>query len=88
MGWLPRGSRDFTDLAVYRQFIDEVNGRHNGKFGPRIDVERAALKQLPRRRTADYEEAIVTVTSSHRLPVRLYDDRFDVYLGGSHDGLA
>jgi hypothetical protein len=64
-------------------------------------VERAALKALPGRRTADYEEAIVTVTSScgfvlrkvfystpsrligHRLRVRLYDDRLDVYLGAS-----
>jgi hypothetical protein len=62
----------------------------------------AALKELPSRRTADYEEAIVTVTSpsgfvlrkvfygtpsrliGHRLRVRLYDDRLDVYLGGSH----
>ena len=93
--------RDFADLAAYRRFIDEVTGRHNTKFGPRIDVERAALKQLPGRRTADYEEAIVTVTSScgfvlrkvfystpsrligHRLRVRLYDDRLDVYLGAS-----
>jgi hypothetical protein len=98
---LMRGSRDFADLAVYRRFIDEVTGRHNTKFGPRIDVERAALKALPGRRTADYEEAIVTVTSScgfvlrkvfystpsrligHRLRVRLYDDRLDVYLGAS-----
>jgi hypothetical protein len=99
---LLRGSRDFADLAAYRRFIDEVSGRHNAKFGPRIDVERAALKALPGRRTADYEEAIVTVTSSsgfvlrkvfystpsrligHRLRVRLYDDRLDVYLGATH----
>jgi len=98
---LMRGSRDFGDLAAYRRFIDEVSGRHNAKFGPRIDVERAALKALPGRRTADYEEAIVTVTSSsgfvlrkvfystpsrligHRLRVRLYDDRLDVYLGAT-----
>jgi transposase InsO family protein len=98
---LLRGSRDFVDLAAYRRFIDEVVGRHNAKFGPRIDVERAALQELPGRRTADYEEAIVTVTSSsgfvlrkvfystpsrligHRLRVRLYDDRLDVYLGAS-----
>ena len=57
------------------------------------------LAPLPERRTADYEEAIVTVTSSsgfilrkvfystpsrligHRLRVRLYDDRLDVFLG-------
>ena len=98
---LLRGSRDFDDLTAYRRFIDEVVGRRNARLGPRIDLERAALQELPGRRTADYEETIVTVTSSsgfvlrkvfysvpsrligHRLRVRLYDDRLEVYLGGS-----
>jgi len=98
---LLRGSHDFVDLAAYRRFIDEVTGRHNAKVGPRIDMERAALRALPARRTLDFEEAIVTVTSSsgfvlrkvfysapsrligHRLRVRLYDDRLEVYLGGT-----
>ncbi len=99
---LLRGSRDFDDLAAYRRFVDEVVGRRNARLGQRIDLERAALQDLPGRRTADYEETIVTVTSSsgfvlrkvfysvpsrligHRLRVRLYDDRLDVYLGGTH----
>ena len=77
-------------------------GRRNARAAPRIGIERAALQDLPPRRTADYEEAIVTVTSSsgfvlrkvfysvpsrligHRLRVRLFDDRLEVYLGGSH----
>jgi hypothetical protein len=98
---LLRGSRDFTDLAAYRRFVDDVIGRHNAKVAPRIDVERATLKPLPGRRTADFEETIVAVTSSsgfvlrkvfystpsrligHRLRVRLYDDRLDVYLGST-----
>jgi transposase InsO family protein len=98
---LLRGSRDFDDLPAYRRFVDEVVGRRNARLGPRIDLERAVLQELPDRRTADYEETIVTVTSSsgfvlrkvfysvpsrligHRLRVRLYDDRLDVYLGGS-----
>lgn len=98
---LLRGSRDFTDLGAYRRFVDEVIGRLNARLGPRIDHERAVLQDLPGRRTADYEETIVVVTSSsgfvlrkvfysvpsrligHRLRVRLYDDRLDVYLGGS-----
>ena len=97
---LLRRSRDFDDLTAYRRFIDEVV-RRNARLGPRIDLEQAALQELPRRRTADYEETIVTVTSSsgfvlrkvfysvpsrligHRLRVRLYDDRLEVYLGGS-----
>jgi hypothetical protein len=99
---LLRGSRDFVDLAAYRRLIDEVVGRHNAKVRPRIEIERAALQDLPARRTTDHEEAIVTVTSSsgfvlrkvfystpsrligHRLRVRLYDDRLEVYLGGTH----
>ena len=100
-GVLMRGARDFADLAAYRRFIDEVIGRHNAKCGARIDLERATLQELPGRRTADFEEAIVTVTSSsgfvlrkvfystpsrligHRLRVRVYDDRLDVYLGAT-----
>ena len=57
--------------------------------------------RFPDRRTCDYEETIVTVTSSggftlrkvfytvpsrligHRLRVRLYDDRLDLFIGGT-----
>lgn len=98
---LLRGSRDFDDLTTYRRFIDEVVGRRNARLRQRIDLERAALQELPGRRTADFEETIVTVTSSsgfvlrkvfysvpsrligHRLRVRLYDDRLEIYLGGT-----
>ena len=61
---LLRGSRDFEDLAAYRRFVDEVVGRRNARNRKRIEIERAALKQLPDRRTTDYEEARVVVTSS------------------------
>src|SRR5260370_29683755 len=61
---LLRGLRDFEDLAAYRCFIDEVVGRRNARNRKRIEIERAALKQLPDRRTTDYEEARVLVTSS------------------------
>lgn len=99
---LLRGSRDFADLCAYRRFVDEIIGRRNARNTPRIEVERAALQELPDRRTADYEDAIVTVTSTsgfvlrkvfysvpsrligHRLRVRLFDDRLEVYLGGTH----
>jgi hypothetical protein len=54
---LLRGSRDFDDLAAYRRFIDEVVGRRNARNCKRIEIERATLKQLPERRTTDYEEA-------------------------------
>jgi hypothetical protein len=99
---LLRGSRDFDDLAAYRRFVDEIVGRRNARNVKRIDVERAQLRELPERRTTDYEELSVRVTSSggftlrkvfytvpsrligHRLRVRLYDDRLDVFIGSTH----
>jgi len=59
------------------------------------------LQRLPGQRTCDYEETVVTVTSSggftlrkvfytvpsrligHRLRARLYDDRLDLFIGGT-----
>lgn len=96
-----RGSRDFEDLKAYRRFIDEITGRLNARHAKRIDAERAHLKPLPARRTTDYEEVPVRVTSSggfllrkvfytvpsrligHRLRVRLYDDRLEMFLGAT-----
>jgi hypothetical protein len=58
-----RGSRDFEDMTAYRRFIDEIVGRINARNAKRIDVERASLKPLPARRTTDYEEFWLRVTS-------------------------
>lgn len=98
---LMRGVRDFDDLAAYRGFIDEIVSRKNARSAKRIEAERPALQPLPGRRTCDYEETIVIVTSSggfllrkvfytvpsrligHRLRVRLYDDRLDLFIGGT-----
>ena len=98
---LLRGTCDFDDLAAYRHFIDEIVARKNRRNAARIDSERAVLQPLPQARTSDYEEVIVTVTSTssftlrkvfytvpsrligHRLRVRLYDDRLDVFIGGT-----
>ena len=98
---LLRTSADFDDLAGYRRFIDETVAAKNRRNAARIDAERGHLQRLPDRRTCDYEETIVTVTSSsgftlrkvfysvpsrligHRLRVRLYDDRLDVFIGGT-----
>ena len=96
-----RGSRDFEDLTAYRRFIDEITGRINARNAKRIDAERAHLGPLPARRTCDFEEVTVRITSSggfllrkvfytvpsrligHRLRVRLYDDRLELYLGAT-----
>jgi hypothetical protein len=98
---LMRGVRDFDDLASYRCFIDEIVSRKNARDTKRIEAERRVLQSLPGHRTADYEETIVTITSSggftlrkvfytvpsrligHRLRARLYDDRLDLFIGGT-----
>jgi hypothetical protein len=61
---LLRGSRSFDDLEAYRHFVDEVVGQRNARNRKRIELERPMLGALPKRRTADFEEKVVTVTSS------------------------
>lgn len=67
---LLRGSRDFDDLDAYRRFVDEVVGERNARNRKRIELERPTLAKLPKRRTADFEEKIVTVTSSGGFTLR------------------
>lgn len=61
---LLRGHRDFADVAAYRAFIDMIAGRHNARRDKQIDSERAALKPLPMRRSDDFEEQPVRVTTA------------------------
>lgn len=84
-----RGSRDFDHLDAYRCFVDEIVGRRNANNRRRIELERPKLAQLPKRRTADHEEKIVTVTSSggfilrrvfYTAPSRLIGHRLRVHL--------
>ena len=67
---LLRGSGAFDDLAGYRRFVDEVVAAKNRRNAARIDAERAHLQPLPDRRTSDYEETIVTVTSTSSFTLR------------------
>ena len=59
---LLRGSNDFADLPLYRRFVAEVVGRANADRRRALEIERSFLKSLPRRRTTDFEEDLVTVT--------------------------
>src|ERR1700750_3222786 len=86
---LPRGSRDFDTLEAYRRFVDEIVGRRNARNSKRLDLERPALQALPPNRTTDYEETIVTVTSTsgftlkkvfYSVPSRLIGHRLRVRL--------
>src|SRR3984957_13400078 len=86
---LLRGSRDFDSLDAYRRFVDEIVGRRNANNRRRIELERPTLAELPKRRTTDYEEKTVTVTSSggfilsrvfYTAPSRLIGHRLRVHL--------
>lgn len=63
---LLRGSSDFTHLADYRRFADEVVRRANAGRRKLLEIERGALQPLPPRRTDDFEEELVTVIHSLR----------------------
>jgi hypothetical protein len=96
---LLRGSRDFDDLGAYRAFIDEIVSRHNANHGKRIDAERPYLLPDRRTsdfeevivtvsRTGGFtlRRVFYTVPSrliGHRLRVRLFDDRLEVFVGGT-----
>ena len=67
---LLRGSRDFADLDAYRAFVDGVVGRRNAYLAKPIALEKVALTSLPKRRTTDFEEKVVTVTSSGGFTLR------------------
>ncbi|MBV8913812.1 MAG: IS21 family transposase [Acetobacteraceae bacterium] len=86
---LLRGSRDFDTLEAYRRFLAELVGRRNTRLAKRLAVERPVLQPLPARRTTDYEETIVTVTSTsgfilrkvfYSVPSRLIGHRLRVRL--------
>jgi hypothetical protein len=59
-----RGSRDFADLASYQRFVDEVVARRNAARSAALEVELREMQPLPRQRTTDFTEAIVTVLST------------------------
>ncbi|WP_422653084.1 IS21 family transposase [Brevundimonas sp.] len=84
-----RASRDFDTLDAYRRFVAEVVGRHNARHRKVVDLERPHLRSLPERRTTDFEEASVVVTSSggfvlrkvfYTVPSRLIGHRLKVRL--------
>lgn len=84
-----RGNRDFATLDDYRRFVAEVVGRHNARQRKMFDLERPTLRDLPARRTTDFEEATAYVTSSggftlrkvfYTVPSRLIGHRLKVHI--------
>ncbi len=67
---LLRESRDFRDLAEYEAFIETITAKINRQCKTRFDEERPHLLPLPVRRTNDFCEQYVKVTSSSTINVK------------------
>jgi len=57
-----RGSRRFDARADYEAFVDTIVQRMNTRAAKRLSTERAMLKALPVRRTAEFEETPARVS--------------------------
>jgi hypothetical protein len=65
-----RGSRDFTSLNEYEKFINLIVAKVNRQCKTRFEEEKVHLKMLPSRRTHDFNELHVKVTSSSTISVK------------------
>ncbi len=88
-----RGSRHFDARADYEALVERIVGRMNTRVAPRLTVERAMLRTLPARRTAEFEEvparvskyAIFTVRGAqYSAPSQLIGQRMTVRLYTDH----
>ena len=57
-----RGSRHFDERAQYDVLVEKIVGRMNARVAVRLAVERAVLRTLPARRTAEFEEVPARVS--------------------------
>lgn len=67
---LLRGSRDFSSLADYEKFINLIVAKINRQCKTRFDEEKPYLKALPSRRTNDFSELHIKVSSSSTISVK------------------
>ncbi|SGZ07354.1 Integrase, catalytic region [Moritella viscosa] len=67
---LLRGSRDFNTLADYNQFINLIVAKINRQCKTRFEEEKVHLSALPCRRTNDFSEQFVKVSSSSTINVK------------------
>ena len=86
---LLRGSADFASIEDYRQWLDALVGRFNRRCSEALAVEREKLQALPARRTTDYSEQVVPVTTSstievkrvlYSVPARLIGERLRLHI--------
>jgi len=67
---LLRASRDFDTVDDWRAFLARIVGQHNARRRDALRIEAEHLQPLPARRSCDYDEAVVTVTSSSGFVLR------------------
>jgi transposase InsO family protein len=88
-----RGSRCFDERAPYEALVETIVTRLNARVALRLGVERAALRSLPPRRTAEYEELPARVSKysiflvrgvQYSAPSRLIGQRLTVRLYTDH----
>ena len=86
---LLRESADFACVEDYRQWLDALVGRFNRRCAEALAVERQQLQALPARRTTDYSEQVVSVTTSstievkrvlYSVPARLIGERLRLHI--------
>lgn len=65
-----RGSRDFALLSDYESLVNGIVSKINRQNKTRFEEEKAALQLLPSRRTNDFSEQHVKVTSSSTINVK------------------
>jgi len=90
---LLRGSADFESLDTYRVWLDGIVRRFNRRCGEALEIERAQLGALPPRRTTDFTEQVVPVTTSstievkrvlYTVPSRLIGERLRLHIFDDH----
>ena len=88
-GLLLRESADFASVEDYRQWLDALVGRFNRRCSEALAIEREKLQALPARRTTDYSEQVVPVTTSstievkrvlYSVPARLIGERLRLHI--------
>jgi transposase InsO family protein len=86
---LLRESADFASIDDYRQWLDALVGRFNRRCSEALAIEREKLQALPVRRTTDYSEQVVSVTTSstievkrvlYSVPARLIGERLRLHI--------
>lgn len=65
-----RGCRNFSNIEEYQLFINSIVAKINRQCKSRFDEERGYLNPLPARRTNDFSELYVKVSSSSTINVK------------------